>query len=269
MPQHKQHQVQALLVLCLGRNSVAVIPTLSDPTLDAMRRVCEVAGNNSKPRDYLGASLIGDPCSRKIWYSYKNYPKEPFSANTLWNFEDGHRTEDLIASRLRMVKGIELWTHDANGNQYGFSALGGKFKGHCDGVILGLLQAPKTPHVWECKASAQKKFEEFKKAKASAGEKGALKLWNESYYIQGQLYMHYLQLDRHYLTVALAGGRDIDSCRTEYDADVALRTIDKADLIINATREPARISEKADFWLCKFCDYRGVCHGEKEERSHS
>lgn len=237
---------------------------LSDPTLDAMRRVCEVTGNNSKPRDYLGASLIGDPCSRKIWYSYKAYPKEPFSANTLWNFEDGHRTEDLIAKRLRMVKGIELHTHDESGNQFGFSALGGKFRGHMDGAIRGLLQAPKAWHVWECKASAQDKFDKFKKIKAQHGEKQTLKAWNEGYYIQGQLYMHYSGMERHYTTVALAGGRDVDSCRTEYDADVALRTIDKADMIINATREPARISEKADFYLCRFCDYRGVCHGKEK-----
>jgi len=33
---------------------------------------------------------------------------------------------------------------------------------------------------------------------------------------------------------------------------------------MNATREPIRLSEKADFWLCRFCDYRGECHGKKE-----
>lgn len=239
---------------------MVAIPPQSDPTLEAMKRACEAIGNNRASRDYLGASLIGDPCSRKIWYTYHGYPSQPFKAETLWNFADGHRTEDLTAERLRLVPGIKLWTHQPDGSQYGFSALGGKFRGHCDGVILGLLQAPKTPHVWEGKCSGQKKFDEFKKAKREYGEKQALKHWNEGYYIQGQLYMRFLQLDRHYTTVALAGGRDYDSCRTEYQPEVAEKAIDKADKILQAKEPPARVSDKSDYWLCRFCSYASICH---------
>lgn len=244
---------------------MVAIPLQNDPTLEAMKRVCEErAAKVTKERDYLGASLIGEECVRKVWYSYNHYPRQPFSASTLWNFEDGHRIEDIIADRLRLIPGIQLWTHQENGQQYGFSALNGKFRGHVDGVIKGLLQAPKAPHVWENKCSAQKKFDEFKALKVKHGEKNTLKEWNYNYFVQAQLYMHYLQIDRHYMTVALAGGRDIDSCRTEYQGEVAEKYINRADSVLKAKDEPPRLSDKPDFWLCRFCDFKDVCHGQKD-----
>jgi hypothetical protein len=241
--------------------NMVAIPDKNDPTIAAMKLALENAQDLSR-RDYLGASLIGNECARQIWYEYQGFPRPPFSAETLMNFEDGHRTEDLTAKRLRMVEGIELWTHQDNGEQYGFSVFEGKFRGHCDGVILGLKQAPKTPHVWEAKACALKKFTEFQVAKRKFGEKLALKNWNENYFAQAQLYMHFLKIDRHYLTVALAGGRDYESCRTEYDGTVAEHYIDRAMRIIKATTPPPKISEKQDFYVCRWCNFAEVCHGK-------
>jgi len=220
------------------------------------------AGQETKQRDYLGASLIGNPCARQIWYQYNGYPKQPFEATTLMNFADGHASEDITAERLRQVPGIELITHNEQGDQFGFDMLGSKFKGHCDGFIRGLIQAPDTWHIWEHKCSAKKKFDEFVRIKRNVGEKKALKNWNENYYAQAQLYMYAFDLNRHYLTVSIAGSREYNSCRTEYREDVAMRYIERADKIIQAKSEPPRISEKSDFWLCRFCDYREICHVE-------
>lgn len=232
-----------------------------DPTIIAMKKAIEAAYVD-EGRDYLGASYVGRPCAREVWYQYNRYPRKPFDAQSLMRFDDGHRTEDLTAARLRMIDGVQLWTHDDNGKQYGFSAFDGRFKGHVDGVILGLKQAPKTPHVWENKACEDKKYNAFKKAKQTYGEKQALKNWDENYFVQAQVCMHYLQLDRHYLTVSSAGGRDYDSCRTEYDPATASQYIDRAEKIIDADTEPERISEKPDFYMCKWCDFRETCHAK-------
>lgn len=237
------------------------IPQQEDPTLQAMYLAIE-ARQDKEQRDYLGASLIGNPCARQIWYQYNGYNKAPFKAETLMNFEDGHRTEELTAERLRMVEGIELQTHNEDGSQFGFSSIGGKFKGHCDGFIRGLKQAPKSWHVWECKSSSQKKWNEFKRLKATYGEKGVLREWNENYYVQAQLYMHYSGLNRHYLTLAYAGGREYDSCRTEYDEAVAAKYINRAERIIEANSEPPKMSKNKDFYICKWCDFSKECHGE-------
>jgi len=235
------------------------IPTQKDPTLEEMYR--KIENKPREKRDYLGASLIGNPCARQIWYEYNGYNAEPFNADTLMNFEDGHRTEELTADRLRMVDGIELKTIGLDGNQLGFSDMDGKFKGHYDGIITGLLQSPKAPHIWECKASGDKKFNEFQKIKEKFGEKNTLKNWNENYYVQAQMYMHYEGLERHYLTVAKAGGRGYDSVRTDYSLEFANRYIDRASKIINTTSPPPKIREEKDYYICRWCKFKEECHG--------
>ena len=238
---------------------MVAIPQIGDPTLDAVRKVSEILGNAERKRDYIGASAIGDPCARKIWYQYTGQPQKPFDAATLYRFEDGHRTESLIIDRLRGLAGIELWTED-NGKQYGFSDFDNRFRGHVDGIIRGIYQAPKTTHVLEIKCT--EKLNDFRKAKNEYGEKRALKMWNETYHAQAQLYMMYFDLTRHYLIVASAGGRDMDSCRTEYDPETAQRYKDRAFEILNAKSAPTRVNDKPDFYLCRWCQFSEVCHGK-------
>src|SRR5262249_1294698 len=145
---------------------------------------------------YLGASQIGHACDRFLWYSIRpDIPSRPRSAYLIKCAESGHRGEALMAEWLRSVPGIELWTKDdSTGEQHGFSDFGGRFQGHIDGVILGLLQAPGTPHIWECKVTD--KLEEFRKAKRTVGEKQALQAWNPVYYAQAVIYMDYFDLTR-------------------------------------------------------------------------
>jgi CRISPR/Cas system-associated exonuclease Cas4 (RecB family) len=107
----------------------------------------------------------------------------------------------------------------------------------------------------------EKGFAEFKKLVFEIGEKRALERWRPEYYAQAQVYLKYFNLDRHYLVVALAGGRDMAACRTEYAPEVAERLIDKAERILQATSEPARVSDKPDFYQCRICAFKEVCHG--------
>ncbi len=241
---------------------MALLPEIfTDPTLEAINRITEDKSAAEPPRDYLGASVIGDECSRKLWYSFNNYPRKPFDAATLRRFEDGHRTEALVIERLRQVPGIELWDRHDDGGQIGGKLFAGKFGWHVDGVILGLLQSPKTPHVLEVKATAEKKFKEFTVLVDKLGEKAALRAWNPVYYAQAVVYMYLLDLNRHYTVVASAGGRDMASCRTEANHEMAKALLAKAERIIGATEAPARLSERPEFFQCKWCDFRKTCHG--------
>lgn len=239
---------------------MVAIPQPECPTLAAVKRAVE-ANQERKRRDYIGASAIGHTCSRHIWYEYNGYQRDLFDANTLFKFEDGHRTEELIIGRLKMVLGVQVWDKKDDGSQYSFRTLDGKFGGSVDGFIKGLLQAPKTPHVLEVKCTAEKGFNEFRKTVFQFGEKRALEKWNATYYAQAQIYMRYFNLDRHYLVVALAGGRDMASCRTEFNPEYAEKLVDKAERILQAQVPPARVSEKPCFYICKWCPFAKVCHG--------
>ena len=158
------------------------------------------------------------------------------------------------------MPGVEVWDRAEDGGQIGGKLFNGRFGWHVDGVILGLHQAPKTPHVLEVKATAEKKFKEFTGMVDKLGEKSALRAWNPVYHAQAVVYMELLDLTRHYTVVASAGGREMASCRTEADPDYARALLAKAERIIGATEAPARLSERSEFFQCKWCSYRRVCH---------
>lgn len=237
-----------------------------DPTLEAMHSSVEAFANQEPRRDYLGASQLGSVCERKVYYSITNAPRSPKKARLIYAAQDGYHVEDIVAERLRMVSGIELWTHDNNGKQFEFTDFDGELKGHPDGIVLGLLQAPRTAHIWECKSKSHKLYNEFLNAKEKHGDKNCLREWHHEYFVQAQLLMHYFEITRHYMTVCLAGGRDISSCRTEYDKQFALAQIEKAKRLIDAKKNgtiPARISEYKSHHYCKnMCDHVDYCWRE-------
>lgn len=244
---------------------MVTIPTPNDPTLEAMYAAIKELPRED--RQYLGASEIGQPCARRLWYSYNNYERVEFENNHigLMAADSGHYAEAKTAERLRMVEGIELHTHMSNGEQYGWSAYDGKMQGHVDGLIRGLLQAPKAIHVWEHKDKDQSKFVNFQTTKHKFGEKNTLKNWDEVYYGQAQINMHFLRkqgidVSRHYLTVSYAGARKYDSCRTEYNQGYAEHLEQRGKKLLDVTVPPPRINETPDYYVCKMCPYRKVCH---------
>ena len=242
---------------------MAVLPELfKDPTLAELDRLTQERAAAEPRRDYLGASVIGHECDRFLWYSVRpEIPRRPFTADTLRRFEDGHRTETLVIDRLRTVPGVEVWDRAADGGQIGGKLLAGRFGWHVDGVILGLYQAPKTPHVLEVKATGEKKFKEFQGHVERLGEKAALRAWNPVYHAQAVVYMELLDLTRHYAVVASAGGRDMASCRTDADPTYARALLAKAERILTAAAPPGRLSERPEFYKCRWCDFRDACHG--------
>lgn len=235
---------------------------VNDPTLDAIAAAIENVNNLERPRPYLGMSAIGMDCERFLWLNFRwaGPAGGGFDAKALCNFADGHAAEDQMAERLRMVPGVEIYTVDpSTGKQFGWSDLGGHFRGHIDGALRGVLQAPKAWHIWEHKAS--EKVGALLKFKAE-GEKEALAKWNPTYYAQAVLYMHYGQMDRHYLTCTSPGGRmPWASVRTDANPAEVERLIGKAERIIFGAEPPAKLSEDPAHWKCKGCAMASQCHG--------
>lgn len=244
---------------------MAALPDLmADPTLEAADAAIEAQGNREPHRPYLGMSEIGRSCSRALWYGFRWCSSKAFDAATLKRFEDGHRGEDIQAARLRQVDDIELLTIDPRtGRQFGFADHGGHFRGHMDGSVHGLLQAPKTWHVWEHKQTDEKKQTALVKAKQEHGEKGALAAWDAVYHGQAMLYMAYSGMTRHYLTCATPGGRRTVSCRTNADGKAANALKAKALKVIQADVPLARVSDRPDWYECKWCAHHAICHGDQ------
>lgn len=241
-----------------------------DPTLHAADRALEAeAAANPYRSQRLGMGQANEECDRFLWYLFRWAFKQGFDATALKRFADGHHSEDVMADRLRKVSGITLLTVDPETNdQFTYLDFDGHAKGKCDGKIWGLLQAPVKKHIWEAKATSEKKLAEFRKIKATLGEKETLKKWNPVYYGQAQLYMHYEGTDRHYLTVSSPGVRDWDSCRTEYDITFVMKLRARMQRVIFSEEPLTKVSNDPTWFKCKMCPAKGICHeGDMPDRT--
>lgn len=214
------------------------IPELRDPTLAELDSIIE-RDQSPYVSQNIGFGEIGK-CSRSIWTKINRKEPEVFSSDTLRIFRNGHVDEAAMAADLLRIPGIELYTHDPerDNKQYKADALQGRFTGRLDGVIVGLKQAPSTPHVWEHKSVNEAKFKKLIKAINDFGEKAALFEWDEVYYAQAQSNMYHFDLDRHYMTISTPGLRQITSLRTELDKKYAEALVSKAKRIIEAKHAP-------------------------------
>jgi hypothetical protein len=232
-----------------------------DLLIESIYKNIEDEAEKEKPRGYIGASSIGDECELKLWLTYKKPElKKKRKAELIMAANDGYRSEDLVAGLIRQSPyNIELITHDKNGKQLGFSDLDGNYKGHWDGLITGIPQAPKTQHIWEHKAKNQKFYDTLTKLKEKVSEKSLLEEWDYNYYCQAVTYMHYSATTRHYTTVALAGTGKLQSIRTNENPSLAKHLRNKAERITKYISPPAGISTNPSFYKCKWCDFYENC----------
>lgn len=232
-----------------------IMPTLDDPRTQTTRAIYawrEAQEAKQKPRQYLGASIIGHHCERYLWLSFRLAGREQFDGRMLRLFDRGQREEAVFVSELR---GIGCEVHDAqpDGSQFAVESLGGHFRGHMDGVALGIPEAPETWHVLEFKTHSGKSFKELE-AKGVTESK-------PMHYAQMQVYMMLAGLTR---ALYLAVNKDNDEIyqeRIEYHADHAKALLDRAERVIYSPEPPLRCSDDPAWFQCKFCHFFNHCHG--------
>jgi hypothetical protein len=209
------------------------------------------------PRDYLGASRIGEPCSRKLVYEFTHTQLDPgkeFTGSTLRIFAAGHQFEDLSILWLRAA-GFDLRTHDARGGQFGFKTANGRIKGHIDGVIVSGPDVGMTwPALWEHKALKASSWNDTVKHGVQASK--------PVYFGQLQIYMAYMDLPMALFTILNKDTQALHHEVVPFDAVEAQILSDKAVDVIQAADAralPPRISSHSDFYLCRWCAYARRC----------
>lgn len=233
-----------------------------DPTIEKLRTVVDNAivekQKKRERREYIGASSIGDQCSRKIQYRFMNYPvdkEKEFSARTLRIFQFGHEIEDYAAKWIKDA-GFDLRTEDSQGEQFGFSIADGKIRGHIDGVLCDGPVKLGYPCLWENKSANDKKFQSF----VRLGVEKA----NSIYATQLAIYQAYMELTEHpaLFTVVNKNTSDIYYELVPFNKHLAQEASDKAANILTASEAGVmlpRIAQSQDYYLCKFCDFQSVC----------
>lgn len=212
---------------------------------------------SQQQRNYLGASLIGDECLRKIQLQYQGN-RSNVSSQTLRTFDIGHCLEDLVAEWMR-VAGFDLKTRNENGEQFGFSVAGGKLQGHVDGIITDISEdlqgiGFKCPILWECKTLHSKSWSETAKR--------GLMLTKPIYFAQIQIYMGYLELEQCLFTALNKDTSELYFELVPFDSEAAQRYSDRAAQIIKASENNELmpcVSSDPSFFRCKMCGFRDVC----------
>lgn len=211
-------------------------------------------------RQHLGASLIGDSCRRKLWYVFHGATRPTFPGRILRMFRRGCNEEEIFTDDLRAI-GCEVYSIDPDtGRQFTVSACGGHFGGSLDGVVTKLPEAPATAHVVEYKTHSDKSYNELCKDGVEKSK--------PLHFAQMQCYMHLKEPTR---ALYLAVNKNDDSLyaeRIHYDKEAATRLIQKAQTIIDAPEPLERISEKPDWFECKFCNHYAICHQEALPEVH-
>ena len=231
---------------------MAAIPSPINSTVAAIYRGYEER-RGEELRPHLGASQIGHPCSRALWYGFRWALAKDFDGRMLRLFETGQLEENRLIRDLRHI-GVEVSAFDPEGNRWRVSALGGHFGGSMDGCAVGIPEAPKTWHVLEFKTHNLKSFTDLQ-------AKGVMDA-KPMHYAQMQVYMELTGMTRALYLAVCKNDDQIHAERVEHEPVVAAKLLAKAERIIFSDEPPARIHDSPSWYECKFCDFHPVCHGE-------
>lgn len=210
------------------------------------------------PRDYLGASRLGVSCVRALQYEFAKAPVDPgrdADGRLLRIFRRGHVIEDCMVDWLRAA-GFDLRTRKANGDQFGFSAAGGRLQGHIDGVIVGGPEGVTYPALWENKCLGSKSWRDL--------EKSGLAVSKPVYAAQVAIYQAYLELHEQpaIFTAVNADTMEIYTELVPFDAALAQRMSDRALTVISATEAgellPRAFHDPTHF-ECRMCAWQDRC----------
>ena len=210
------------------------------------------------PRDYLGASRLGVSCARALQYEFAKAPVDPgrdADGRLLRIFRRGHVIEDCMVDWLRAA-GFDLRTRKANGDQFGFSAAGGRLQGHIDGVIVGGPEGFIYPALWENKCLGSKSWRDL--------EKSGLAVSKPVYAAQVAIYQAYLELHEQpaIFTAVNADTMEIYTEVVPFDAALAQRMSDRALTVISATEAgellPRAFHDPTHF-ECRMCAWQDRC----------
>lgn len=201
------------------------------------------------PRSHLGASEIGHKCERFLWYKFRWCVKEVFNGRMQRLFNRGQREESRFKEWLA---GIGCTLLDTGDEQRRIVAVAGHFGGSRDGAILLCRYGLADPILIEFKTNGTGAG--FDKLSEGVQEAKPLHWAQMCVYGVGFAcrYALYLNINKN--------DDDIHAEIVELDFALGQAMVEKGRRVISSPVPPAKLSESATWYECKFCAAREVCH---------
>lgn len=197
-----------------------------------------------KPRDYIGASIIGSDCLRQIWYAFKGTPEIAVPSKIRRTWKIGHALEGEVLDWLSDA-GLEITRNwiDLSEKDMPF------FRGHVDAVWL---KKGEPFAIIEVKTARDSSYRIF-------ANKG-LFVWHPKYYAQIQSYMGMSHIHQAYIIVLNKDTSEISDELVIFDPSFYESLKQKALMISNAHIEPPKINGSPLWFQCKVCPFSKICH---------
>lgn len=136
-----------------------------------------------------------------------------------------------------------------------------KLVGHIDGVVTGLVEAPKTAHLLEIKTASSKRFNELKKH-------GDYKKFSETYWFQVHAYSLFLGLKRAAVFVYNKDNSEMMLLRIKIDKDWTVEQLQKIFESVGG-EIPERLCPRPDYYKAKFCQFAETnCFGNFHKKTN-
>lgn len=222
-------------------------------------RVYDAVRENQDPHDWqrqhLGASVMGHRCERYLWLTYHWAAHPQHDGRQLNLFERGKRAEKWIIHDLRRAGFV------VHSQQKKATGLPPRLGGSIDGIIEGLVES-KESHLLEIKTHSVKSFDYL--------EKNGVKRAKPEHWIQMQVYMRALKLNRAYYLAICKNDDRLYPERVRFDAEAADFAIARAARITELRHPPEKldadnapcvlVSNEGKRYPCQFFD---LCHGKR------
>lgn len=231
------------------------LPSHMSPTLQAIhaRRVADSLADQQGDNTFIRASGAYHECARATWLTFRwASAGEIWSARMLRLLETGHMHEARILTDLEKIEGATVHRVDPETGEQFQIDIAGYIRGHTDGAMVGVPEAPKTWHLIECKTANEKSFAAIK---AKGVERAKPEHW-----LQVQLYMRGCGLKRCLYFLVNKNTDEEYVERIRVDVEQTERAVARLIEIAEAPRPPAKFRDDASKPPCLFCRHKGLCH---------
>lgn len=224
-------------------------------------RLDAVPQKPERPRKYIGASSIGNPCHAYLSLSLRGFPTRQPDQRLFRIFRDGHRIEDQVLADLRAAGYHVMDVDPITGKQFAYHLIGGHVSGHADGLIEE--DDGKLAYL-EIKSMNDAKFKTFIKQ--------SVRLSHPMYYAQVQAMMGMAKVGAAFVVAYNKNDGAYHVERVEFDEFFYLGLVEKATQVVAG--QSNRIASDESDWRCKSCFQFTACWnnsvdlGEHKSCSH-
>lgn len=207
----------------------------------------------------IGASIIGDPCERKIWLNFRWTGKRQFDGRMIRLFERGELEE---ARFIRWLEGIgcEVQARGADGKQFAVECASGHGGSRMDGVVFlpeawGIAE----PLLFEGKTNGTGSG--YNKICEDGFDKASAKHWAQACMVG------FLAEIKHVLYIITNKNDDALEVQIKaLDMKLGAEMVAKTERIKDAAEPPPRMNgaRSKAFLACKMCDRKGVCWNDEQ-----